>query len=153
MFTVIYGDVLSHPTGLIVHGCNCQGIMGGGVALQVRQQFPTVYQAYMAAHSLEELYLGNVIPVEVAPFKIIVNAMTQIDCTGRRDVDYEAIAKVFEKVVAMVRVIAVTTGRTLPIVFPQIGAGIAGGDWEIIKVIIDRTIPDDIEAILYMYKP
>lgn len=155
MFTTIHGDVLSHPTGLIVHGCNCMGIMGGGVASQVRLQYVRAYEDYHDAYDEEGLELGTIIPVEVEPFKFIVNAMTQHGCGGdKRYVNYEAVAQVFERTVELAYQIAErNAGRLLPIVFPQIGAGLAGGDWEIIKVIIDRTIPDDIEKILYIYQP
>ena len=30
---------------VIVHGCNCECIMGGGIAKQIRQAFPTAYDA------------------------------------------------------------------------------------------------------------
>ena len=30
---------------VIVHGCNCQCMMGGGIARQIRQAFPEAYDA------------------------------------------------------------------------------------------------------------
>ena len=50
---VIKGDVLSIKEGIIVHGCNCQGVMGGGVALSIRNQFPTVYNLYRKQYELQ----------------------------------------------------------------------------------------------------
>jgi O-acetyl-ADP-ribose deacetylase (regulator of RNase III) len=38
------------------------------------------------------------------------------------------------------------------IIFPKIGAGLGGGDWEIISTIIDVTIPDEFQKTLYLYE-
>lgn len=158
MITIVEGDALSHPVGLIVHGCNREGQMGGGIAAQVARRFPQAYEAYAFTHCNTGLKLGEVIAVEVAPFKFICNAITQDKSgnyhpTRKRAVEYDAVADAFEAVVRLQRTIAQANGkRSLPIVFPQIGAGIAGGDWEIIAKIIDRVVPDDIEKLLYIWK-
>lgn len=159
MIRTIKGNVLDHPTGLIVHGCNCQGIMGGGVAAQIAHRWPHVEQAYIKEKVEMGLFLGTIIPVEVEPFKIIVNAMTQEEGGNFHPVrsyavDYSAVADCFERVVDLhSQIMHNTSGRNLPIVFPQIGAGIAGGNWVIVRTIIDEIVPDSIEKIEYIYAP
>ncbi len=154
-YTIRYGDALAVETGIIVHGCNCQGIMGGGIALQVRNRFPIAYNMYREAHRIFGLTLGEIIPVEVAPKKYIVNAMTQDNCgSDKRYVDYEAIAKCFEKVTELARSIHLNQGKDgvkLDIVFPMIGAGLAGGNWKIIETIILETIGPDYNKVLYKF--
>jgi O-acetyl-ADP-ribose deacetylase (regulator of RNase III) len=68
----IYGDITKETSGLLVHGCNTRGVMGGGVALAIRNKWPIVYQTYRSRgkgkHLLgsldiikitDELYVGN----------------------------------------------------------------------------------------------
>lgn len=47
-----HGDLLQLALAgefdVIVHGCNCFGDMGKGIALAVKQQFPEAYQADLA---------------------------------------------------------------------------------------------------------
>jgi O-acetyl-ADP-ribose deacetylase (regulator of RNase III) len=135
------------------------GHMGAGVAAQVAKRFPEVYTQYAFKHASEGLKLGEIQAVEVAPFKFIVNAMTQQSGGNYhplrdRAVEYDAVADCFEKVVELQRMIAdANSGRQLPIVFPQIGAGIAGGNWEIITSIIENVVPSDVEKILCIYAP
>ena len=49
MKKVIHGDLLSLGENgefdVIIHGCNCFHIMGGGIAQSVKEKFPTAYQA------------------------------------------------------------------------------------------------------------
>lgn len=147
------GDALSPETGIIVHGCNCQGVMGAGIAAQVVKRFPTAYEVYRKQYESElGLGLGEITFAEVAPFKFIVNANTQFSCGGdKRYVDYEAVAKCFEKVKALAEIIEESNGRSLDIIFPKIGAGLAGGNWTIIETIILETIGDHFTKKLYVF--
>lgn len=155
MITRLKGNVLSVSEGIIVHGCNCLGVMGAGVAAEVRRRYPKAYETYVSMYETEGLRLGDIhfVPVEYVnnlPTKVIVNAMTQQNVgTHTRQVNYEAIATVFERVVYAQK----EHTLHLPIYFPRIGAGLAGGDWEIIEKIIDKTISDSIPAYLVEYDP
>jgi O-acetyl-ADP-ribose deacetylase (regulator of RNase III) len=157
------GDALSPETGIIVHGCNCQGVMGAGIAAQVVKRFPTAFEVYRDKYEsstlggsghgdFNGLNLGEITFAEVAPFKFIVNANTQYSCGGnKRYVDYEAVAKCFEKVKALAEIIEESNGRRLDIIFPMIGAGLAGGNWKIIETIILETIGDHFTKKLYIF--
>lgn len=121
---------------LIVHGCNCMGEMGAGIAKQIRARFPAAYAADRETKRGDAGKLGSyshaVIDAAPRPF-IIVNAYTQFDWKGRGvKADYAAIAQVFE---AIGRDFA---GRRIG--YPRIGAGSAGGDWELIGGIIDGAL-------------
>lgn len=43
---VVDGDLFSTKAKYICHQVNCQGKMGSGVARQIREKYPTVYQWY-----------------------------------------------------------------------------------------------------------
>ena len=136
MIQTLVGDALLHPDGLIVHGCNCQGVMGSGFALAVKKRYPHVYQEYVRRHKETPWQLGEVQIIEVGPSKYICNAMTQVKYGpgGRRYVEYFAIEECFW----MINQVA--NALQLDVIFPKIGAGLAGGDWEIISGIIDEVV-------------
>ena len=73
------GNVLDVAKGIIVHGCNAQGVMGSGIALEIKNRFPNVFDAYRKHYikNNNSLTLGEIIPAKVADDKWIVNAITQ----------------------------------------------------------------------------
>ena len=40
------GNVFDSDADIICHQVNCQGVMGSGVAKEVRERFPNVYEQY-----------------------------------------------------------------------------------------------------------
>ena len=140
--------------GIIVHGCNCQGVMGSGVALAIKNKWPDVYQQYRDSYELKSplMNLGQIIPVVVAPDTYVLNAITQKNYgrDGARYVSYDAVTSCFEKVRGWAEHFRQAESRNVSVNFPLLGAGLGGGDWEIISKIIDRTLGDDIEKILWV---
>lgn len=143
MINTIKGDILRINQGIIVHGCNAQGVMGSGIALQIKDQFPKAYEIYVGS----PMILGYISVARINSQKIIVNAITQnlYGRSGKRFVNYEAIAECFERIIENFSHL-----ENLPICFPSIGAGLGGGDWDIIKTIIDRTVPNEYEKNHYV---
>lgn len=46
---ILYGDLLQTPFEIIAHQVNCMGVMGSGVAKQIKDKFPWAYTDYKAA--------------------------------------------------------------------------------------------------------
>jgi O-acetyl-ADP-ribose deacetylase (regulator of RNase III) len=136
------GNLMDVTAGHIVHGCNAQGVMGSGVALAVKNTYPYAYQDYRRIYEADAsggLVLGDAYPVEVSPALILWNAVTQhLYGTHRRQVNYEAIATCFERVNE--GAIALKDTVLSEIHIPMIGAGLGGGNWNIIKSIIEETV-------------
>jgi len=137
---VVRGDLLALARDgafdVIIHGCNCQGAMGKGIALAVKQQFPAAYAADRRTPRGSPGKLGtySCATVDVNGHALtIVNAYTQFDWRGPGvKADYDAIGRVM-------RAIARDFGNRR-IGYPRIGAGLAGGDWSTIGAIIDREL-------------
>lgn len=156
---IIYktGDALAGPERFFCHGCNAQGVMGSGVAAQVRAQYPAAYDAYRQHYEREGLKLGD--RISVGGTKVIINAVTQ-EHYGRDPnrvyVSYDAIEKVIkginawawgaEHIDSMRRVV----GKPDVVAFPLIGAGLANGDWDIISKIIEEFSPD-FQPVVYLF--
>lgn len=150
MISIVEGNVLDVETGIIVHGCNNKGVMGAGIALEIKNRFPEVFHAYKTAER-SGLKLGSISFAEVVPGKkIIVNAVTQTLGGLDRAVSYDAIADSFTNVLTFARTLQRHRNVSYPILFPKIGAGLGGGNWNIISAIIDVVIPDEFQKVLYV---
>lgn len=136
MIRYVTGDLLGAPQKVIVHGTNNKGIMGSGVARQIRERWPNVYEVYALKHKVFGLNLGDIIPVGTIDGKIIINAVTQdgFGSDGKRYVDYMAVERCFSAINDKVG-----NWEVNEIAFPFIGAGLGGGDWKIIEQILERT--------------
>ena len=55
------GDILQADAEALVNTVNCVGIMGRGIALQFRKEFPDNYKAYKAACDRGELCPGTML--------------------------------------------------------------------------------------------
>lgn len=133
------GSLLDVKEGLLVHGCNAQGVMGSGVAKAIRDTYPIAYQLYRKQYEEKGLRVGQVIWAKISdePRLAIANAITQ-EFFGRdpgvRYVDYDGVQAAFQRVGKVAR----DTG--LSVHYPRIGAGLGNGDWSVISGIIDEAL-------------
>jgi O-acetyl-ADP-ribose deacetylase (regulator of RNase III) len=132
---------------IIIHGCNCFNTMGSGIARQIRDEFPNAYVADSktirgSLKKLGEMSIGFHI-MKSGHNITIINAYTQFRYWREKGeensclVDYDAIEKVFKLIKT------VFGNKEFKFGIPKIGAGLAGGDWERIKSIIDPLMKDE----------
>ena len=134
------GNLMDVTKGHIVHGCNAQGVMGSGVALAVKRKYPGAFADYVAIHEEEGLELGVPYPYCPTADLCIWNAVTQ-EGFGQptRNCSYDAIQTCFEDINNAVND-SDEIGIVKEIHIPMIGAGLGGGNWEIIREIIEQTV-------------
>lgn len=148
---VVEGDLvklaLKGKYDAIVHGCNCHHKMNSGIARTIREVFPEAYEADCAQTiKSDRSKLGSYSHANIQyeykrgdgeimhDMLTIINAYTQFDYgTDKMNVDYDAIRKVFTKINE--------DYADMNIGIPMIGAGLAGGDWNIISSIINKVTP------------
>lgn len=129
------GDLLECSENIILHGCNAQSTMGSGVAKAIRAKYPEAFRAYLAGI----MELGIVTYAAMDDNKIIMNAITQEFYgrqVGKQYVSYEAVRECFQR-------INWWAGNTYKegdasIAMPKIGAGLGGGEWDVIAQIIEE---------------
>jgi len=153
MITIRIGNLLD-ATGIIVHGCNSHGVMGSGVALQISNKWPSVYETYYRRYLSEGLPLGSIDYTPVSTDVLVVNVITQKDY-GRASklyVSYDAIEASFIRINDLMMD---HMQYKIPKVvnFPLIGCGLANGDWDIVSKIIDGALDDSISKVLWMQQP
>lgn len=135
------GNILDVTSGVLVHGCNARGAMGRGLAKQVRTRYPQAYAAYRRAYQQFGLEVGEVIWYPVRTDRgearlVIANAVIQADYgTTRRQVNYGALERCFKQVARIARLHGLSDVH-----FPLIGCGLAGGEWNLVEPIIERTL-------------
>lgn len=138
-------NILQVTEGIIVHQVNCQGVMGCGLALALRNKWPIVYIEYKEmVHNAKtkSSLLGKTQLVKIRNNLYVANMFAQ--CRYGRDkryTDYEAF------MFCLVNLILKRTyyHLNLDIYFPyKIGCGNAGGNWNTIKTLIKNTIPKAI---------
>lgn len=65
MIKIIDGDLLNATEDIICHQVNCQGVMGSGVARQVKEKYPEVFESYKKACKEISCLLGGVLYVSI----------------------------------------------------------------------------------------
>jgi O-acetyl-ADP-ribose deacetylase (regulator of RNase III) len=144
----IKGSILDAEQKYIAHGVNCQNAMRSGVAKVLFDKYPKIkddYHLFCGSFS-DEGYtskdLLGFIDISYCGDHIVVNAFTQ-HFYGRDDkkyINYDAIFTVFKRMVSR---------GISEIAIPKIGAGLAGGNWEVISRIIDDATGDDLDVYVY----
>lgn len=72
----------------ILHITNCQGVMGSGVALQIKEEYPQAYNDYKKAYDEGKLKLGFFTLTTLSTGKKIINACAQDQFgTDKRQLD------------------------------------------------------------------
>lgn len=138
------GDLLATEANIICHQVNFEGVMGGGVALAIRNKLLTDkqyrdYVSYCTANRHDALGEVLFMPVEGYPGRYVANLFSQNAFSTRHGAltNYSALRTCLEHVAAF----AAENGFT--VAMPgYIGCGIAGGDWKVVRGIIGDVFKD-----------
>lgn len=137
MVKIVQGDLFYADVDILAHGCNCKNGFGSGVAGMMAKFHPRAKTAYHARFFEQGWKLGD---VQFVPSndQIIANCATQNEYypRDRMHADYYAIRQSMEKV----KEFAKNAGLSIGV--PKIGCGLAGGDWSIVKGILDEVFTD-----------
>lgn len=149
---------------VIVHGCNCLNTMGSGIARQIKERYPKAFMIDQLTQKGDMDKLGKFTQAHVDGFRendnpnirslgkfysfTVVNAYTQYGFHPRNkvNVDYKAVFNIFKQIKMLYDMNPQAPCR---IGIPQIGAGLAGGDWGLIEHIIDSVEFSDLTCVIY----
>ena len=132
---------------VIVHGANCFHTFGAGIASTIKNTFPAAYEADLNTNYGDKDKMGDISYATVQTDKgdlIVVNGYTQFGFFSEINADYDAIRGVFQ----MVKILY--SGKRIG--YPAIGAGLGGGDWEIISKIIEEELEGEDHTFV-QYQP
>lgn len=122
----------------IAHVCNCQGVMGSGIAKEIRARYPEAYQSYKdfeLRHS--GLKLGTMSSAAIRPDKIIYNLHAQLyyGTDRNRYLDYEGLYSALEKACDDMCYRGL---KSIAVPF-NMGSDRAGGDWNVVKTMVESV--------------
>jgi len=140
------GNILKDNSEAIVNLVNCVGVMGKGLALQFKKEYPENFKFYAQACKNNEVNIGKMfvfeISVDINP-KYIVNFPTKKHWRSKSKMEFidlglEDLAKVIK------------TYSIKSIAIPPLGSGLGGLDWGIVKVKIEEFLKEtDCEIMIY----
>lgn len=145
----VKGDIFESGADVILHQVNCKGVMGSGVAKQVKEKYPDVYLEYLRwcrNPTMKEKLLGQVQILDIGDSKLIVNMFAQ-DGFGwdeRCYTNYDALKSYLKQVNTHF------ASRTVAIPY-KMSCDRGGGDWSIVSKMIEETLTD-CDVTLYEYR-
>jgi len=139
---------------VITHGCNCWCTMKSGIAPQIKHAFPDAGHADSATKRGDIMKLGCYtfadIEVKNIGWVTVINSYTQYNYGSNhldgddKPIDYEALTLCMRKINY--------NYKSKTIGLPKIGAGLAGGNWDKIKKIIETELKDMHVTIVHYNK-
>jgi len=144
------GNLLDSPDNIIAHGCNTLGLMGAGIAAQIKYYNSELFEAYVEFCEMQGIE-GGLGQIFIYPTddksKLVINCMTQ-PCLRSRTVPvpfrYHAFVQAWQSVINFL------CQHDVPsISISRIGCSHGGGNFEIVKYIIGKMTPDHITVNIY----
>lgn len=132
------GNLLDAQTDVIAHQVNCQGVMGSGVAKQIREKWANVYTAYRTEYDLftdlNKPLLGNCQLVQVNDHQCVANLFGQ-DKYGYDNKRYTSYDGIYDALVSLA--FQMEKNNMNSVAFPyHMSSDRGGADWIIISTMI-----------------
>lgn len=150
----IKGNLLTSDCKVIIHQSNCQMGFGSGIAGQIRQQRPNAYEAFKNDKRTPMEKLGG-FSVGIDDGKVTYNMYSQFKYGMESGVVYTDYSAFRYGLKLILDEIKQSYGVDVKIGLPYlIGCGLARGDWNIIKGIIEEASNEyGVDLYLYEFTP
>lgn len=139
---IICNNIFNSTAQVLVNPVNTVGVMGKGLALQVKQQYPNVYEAYKKACTQNKLTIGKLQLVPIADNRFVLNFPTKIH--WKNSSEYRYIIAGLNKLANCYESKNITS-----IAFPKIGCGCGGLNWTVVKTLIIKHL-QHTDLIIYL---
>lgn len=151
MIKSVVGDALSVDANILAHQTNCAGVMGAGVAKQIKEKLLSEqnFKAYKeVCNRFGSGLLGNVQFLRVGEERFIANVFGEDRPTGKGlDTKYDALRKGLEHVHDVAQ-----SNRQTVVIPGLMGCGLAGGDWGyVLRDIIEPIFKDSNVQLTIAY--
>lgn len=149
------GNLLNATEDIIAHQVNCQGVMGSGLALQIKKEYPRAFVRYhMKCEEFENKkeLLGQCQMV-IVDDKIVANLFGQHEYGKNKKLftNYRALGDALQSLHD--RVTDPDNhyyGKTIAIPY-KIGCGLGNGNWEIVSKMLNEIF-HDIDIVAYKWE-
>lgn len=143
------GDILGADAEALVNTVNCVGVMGRGIALQVKNAFPENYVAYEVACRKGEVQPGRMFVFDTGQFtnpRYVINFPTKRHWRGKSrlgDIELGLKALVQEVKRLGIRSVAI----------PPLGCGLGGLEWAEVRPRIESALAEIPDVRAYVFEP
>lgn len=147
---IIYkeGNILDEKADALVNTVNTVGVMGKGIALKFKNEFPENYKKYLDAVNRKEITVGKVqiVPVYgLRGVKYIVNFPTKAHWRYPSNIQWikDGLKDLREKIQSL---------KIESIAIPPLGCGNGGLNWQEVKPLIVEAL-SGLEITVLVYEP
>lgn len=138
------GNLLDAQTDVIAHQVNCQGVMGSGVAKQIRNKWPRAYDSYVShcydyttyTHEL----LGECQLVQVNDNQCVANLFGQ-NYYGRDNKRYTSYDGIYDALTSLATLMMSNGMKSLAIPY-KMSSDRGGADWNVVLAMIESVFKD-----------
>ncbi|MBD3858346.1 macro domain-containing protein [Bacillus sp. 28A-2] len=140
MLKTVDGNILEASEDIICHQVNCKGVMGAGLAKQIKSKYPNVFKDYkqLCTEQGDNLLSS-------------VQLITTKDGRTRMQTDYDALRSCFQHLKDTVTHSPEEKNQTSIAIPYGIGCGLAGGDWTIVEEMIEEVL-GDCKVTVYRFR-
>ncbi|KKK92759.1 hypothetical protein LCGC14_2699710, partial [marine sediment metagenome] len=149
MIEITTGNILQAETEALVNTVNCVGVMGRGIALQFKKEFPDNFTAYKAACDKKELKPGMMLVVNLNQLQLpryVINFPTKRHWKGKSRI--EDIESGLNSLITEVRQRNIES-----IAIPPLGCGLGGLDWGVVRPMVERAFESLPKVRVLLYEP
>ncbi|HEY5511884.1 MAG TPA: macro domain-containing protein [Prolixibacteraceae bacterium] len=142
-------NLLESEAEALVNTVNTVGVMGKGIALQFKSQFPNNFKLYANACKTNEISVGKLFVTEenslLGGRKIIINFPTKTDWKKPSEYSY-----IESGLIDLVRIIKEKNIKSVAI--PPLGAGNGGLEWNKVKALMESYLSTS-NCDIFIYQP
>jgi len=143
------GNLLESEAQVLVNTVNTVGVMGKGIALQFKNQFPHNFKVYAKACKEKSLQIGQLLIVEDQSLlygkKVIVNFPTKTD--WKKPSEYQYIELGLVELAKFIQ-----DNHIQSIAIPPLGAGNGGLDWSKVRQLLEKHLAH-LDCPIWVYEP
>ena len=141
------GDLFSVDAEAVVNTVNCVGVMGRGIALQFKKQYPENFKYYETACKRNEVIPGKMFVYETNSLlnpRLIVNFPTKRHWRGESRI--EDIENGLADLISVIKNYNIKS-----IAVPPLGCGLGGLEWSEVKPLMESAFTqlNDVEVIIF----
>jgi len=138
------GDLFDSTAQTLVNTVNCRGVMGKGVALRFKHEFPQMFRDYVARCKARLLRPGE-------PYLFASNGRQIINFPTKDDWKRNSRLEYIESGLAALRA-NLTTWHVRSMAMPALGCGHGGLDWNDVRPLIERYL-QDVDIDIEIFEP
>lgn len=141
------GNILNDNSEALVNPVNCVGVMGRGLALQFKEKWPENFNYYKKACDDNKVAIGKMLVFNTNQLfnpKYIINFPTKNHWRYQSQISY--IDSGLLNLVCVIKELNINS-----IAIPQLGCGLGGLNWEIVREMIELTTAELMNVDVKIY--